>query len=84
MSLNIKDPDADRLVRALAQTTGESITQAVTVAARERLERLQVGRPARRLAHELDEIAVRCSSLPVLDERPEEDILDYDADGLPA
>jgi antitoxin VapB len=84
MSLNIKDPDADRLVRALAQTTGESITQAVTVAAKERLERLQAGRPPRRLAHELDEIAVRCSALPVLDERREEDILGYDAHGLPA
>ncbi len=84
MSLNIKDPDADRLARTLAQTTGESITEAVTVAVRERLERLQAGRRPRRLAVEMDEIALRCASLPLLDERTEEEILGLDERGLPA
>lgn len=83
MSLNIKDPEADTLVRELAQTTGETITQAVTVAVRERLERLHAGRRPRRLADELDEIALRCASLPVLDQRSEDEILGYDAHGLP-
>jgi antitoxin VapB len=41
MSLNIKNPEAYRLVKALADVTGESMTQAVTVAVRERLDRLQ-------------------------------------------
>jgi antitoxin VapB len=40
MALNIKAEQADRLVRELAAETGESITTAVTVAVRERLERL--------------------------------------------
>jgi antitoxin VapB len=40
MSLNIKDPQTDSLVRELAESTGETITQAVEVAARERLDRL--------------------------------------------
>ena len=84
MPLNIKDPETDKLARALAHTTGETITQAVTVAVRERLERLQAGRRPRRLADELDEIALRCASLPVLDERPEDEILGCDAHGLPA
>ena len=83
MSLNIKDPEADTLVRELAQTTGETITEAVTVAVKERLERLHAGRRPRRLADELDEIALRCASLPVLDERSEDEILGYDAHGLP-
>jgi antitoxin VapB len=83
MPLNIKDPDADRLARTLAQTTGETITQAVTVAVKERLDRLHAGRRPRRLANELDEIALRCAALPVLDDRPEEEILGYDANGLP-
>ncbi len=83
MSLNIKDPEADTLVRKLAHATGETITEAVTVAVKERLERLQAGRRPRRLADELDEIALRCASLPVLDERSEEEILGYDANGLP-
>ena len=84
MSLNIKDSEADTLVRRLAQATGETITEAVTVAVKERLERLRAGRRARSLADELDEIALRCASLPVLDERPEEEILGYDAHGLPS
>jgi antitoxin VapB len=83
MSLNIKDPETDRLTRELAQATGESITQAVTIAVSERLARLQAGHRTRRLADELDEIGLRCASLPVLDERSEDEILGYDANGLP-
>jgi antitoxin VapB len=83
MALNIKDPEADKLVRTLAQSTGETITQAVSIAVRERLERLRAGRRPRSLADELDEIALRCAALPVLDERSEDEILGYDAQGLP-
>jgi antitoxin VapB len=84
MALNIKDPDADKLARTLAQETGETITEAVNVAVKERLERLRAGRRPRSLADELDEIALRCAALPVLDERPEDDILGYDTEGLPS
>ena len=41
MGLNIKNEEADRLIHELAGVTGESLTTAVTVAVRERLERLQ-------------------------------------------
>jgi antitoxin VapB len=40
VSLNIKNPETYRLVRALAEATGESMTEAVTTAVRERLERV--------------------------------------------
>ncbi|HYJ79659.1 MAG TPA: type II toxin-antitoxin system VapB family antitoxin, partial [Longimicrobiaceae bacterium] len=43
MALNIKHPDADRLARALARATGESLTEAVLIAIKQRLER-EVGR----------------------------------------
>lgn len=39
MRLTIKNPETDRLARELVALTGESITAAVTVALRERLER---------------------------------------------
>lgn len=82
--LRIKDPETDRLARELASTTGESLTAAVAIALRERLERVR-GRPrGRDLASELDAIALRCAALPVLDERPEQEILGYDEHGLPA
>jgi antitoxin VapB len=40
MSLNIKNPETERLTHELAERTGESLTTAITVALRERLERL--------------------------------------------
>jgi antitoxin VapB len=41
MSLNIKNPEAHALATRLAQKTGETLTDAVTIALRERLERLE-------------------------------------------
>lgn len=41
MTLSIRDPEADRLARELAQIAGESITEAVGKAVSERLERIR-------------------------------------------
>lgn len=41
MSLNIKNEETCRLARELAERTGESMTAAVTVAVRERLNRIR-------------------------------------------
>lgn len=43
MGLNIKSDEAHRLTRELAELTGESLTQAVTVAVQERLNRIRLG-----------------------------------------
>ncbi|HMJ03812.1 MAG TPA: type II toxin-antitoxin system VapB family antitoxin [Conexibacter sp.] len=83
MALNIKDPTADRLVRELAATTGESITTAVTVAVRERLERIGRMAPAEIRKREIMRIAKRAAARPVIDNRTDEEILGYDEDGLP-
>jgi antitoxin VapB len=40
-------------------------------------------RARRRLADELDEIALHCAQLPVLDSKPLDEILGYDENGLP-
>ena len=46
--MNIKNPETYRLAKALAAATGESMTEAVTTAIRERLERLQTeARPSK-------------------------------------
>ena len=84
MPLNIKDATADRLVRELAAETGESITTAVTVAARERLERLRGAVPRDRRREELSRVAARSAARPLRDRRSADEILGYDADGLPA
>ena len=41
MAMNIKSAEAEQLTRELAQATGESLTTAVTVAVRERLDRVR-------------------------------------------
>jgi antitoxin VapB len=83
MSLNIKHPEADRLARALASRTGETITEAVVKALRERLEREDAKRRAPSLRRQLAAIRARCAALPVLDARPPDAILGYDEHGVP-
>jgi len=83
MALNIRNQETERLARAVAELAGETKTEAVTVALRDRLERLRRERCERPLADELDEIARHCASLPVLDSRPADEILGYDDHGLP-
>lgn len=83
MALSVKDPEADRLAREVAARTGETLTQAVVVALRERLARLRGRARRRRLRDELREIAQRCAQLPTLDDRSDEEILGYDERGLP-
>ena len=41
MPLNIKDPEAHKLAKALQRETGETMTHAVTEALRERLDRVR-------------------------------------------
>jgi len=82
MALNIKDPEADALARKLAARMGESLTEAVLNAIKERLHRTENARRPN-LAQELAAIRLRCSSLPVLDPRSANEILGYDDLGLP-
>lgn len=82
MPLSIKDPEADRLARAVAKATGETLTAAIVQSLRERLERLRrSGKPG--LAQDLLEIGRRCAALPVQDAREPDAILGYDPNGLP-
>lgn len=83
MPLSIKDPETERLGRVLAKETGETITDAVKTALRDRLARVRQRHRSRRLADELDDIARRCASLPVVDARSADAILGYDERGLP-
>lgn len=84
MALNIKDDRADRLARELAAETGESITTAVTVAVRERLQRLRGAVPRERRRQELTHIAKRSAERRVRDTRSAGEILGYGSEGLPS
>ncbi len=83
MALNIRNSETDTLATTLARLTGETKTEAVTRALRDRLARIRREQAGRRLADELDEIALLCANLPVRDPRQPEEILGYDEHGLP-
>ena len=83
MALTITNPDADRLARELAATTGEEIAEAILTALRERLAREQERRRTPSLREKLKAIRRRCSQLPVLDTRSPDEILGYDDRGVP-
>jgi antitoxin VapB len=85
MALSIRDPETDRLARELAALTGESMTEAIRKALAERLARTRGDREEerRRLVEDVRAIQERVTRLPVLDNRGADEILGYDADGLP-
>jgi antitoxin VapB len=82
MALSIKSDEADRLARELAAETGETLTEAVVIALRERLDRQQnsrAGNMRTRLARLADDVA----AMRVADDRTPEQIIGYDDSGLP-
>lgn len=82
-ALNIKDPEVYALARRLATETGESLTETVRVALRDRLARLQSASGADRFFEKLLEISERCGTRPILDRRGDDEILGYDEYGVP-
>jgi antitoxin VapB len=71
MGVNIKNPETERLIRQLAERTGEGQTEAVGTAVRERLARLDAaaGRQKRRerMREILDNLAPRLGDMPDID-----------------
>jgi len=83
MALSIKNPETERLARQVARETGETLTHAIEQALAERLARLKGRRRKRATIEKLMEIVRRVDALPVLDTRSADEIIGYDADGLP-
>ncbi len=85
MSLNIKNEETCRLAGEMARLTGETMTGAITVALRERLEREKRERSLEARVQELRAIAERCAKLlgPGPSSVEHGDVL-YDERGLPS
>ena len=84
MSLNIKNVETYRLIRELADLTGESMTGAVTEAVRERLERIRSAEDGPAMADRIHSIAADMRArLPDHFFDIEHGDLLYDKDGLP-
>lgn len=84
MPLNIKDEEVDRLARQLARRTGETITDAVRAALKERLQRLRTAKEAP-LSERIMAIARRLSEHKPLTDKSGKELMDelYDEHGLP-
>jgi antitoxin VapB len=83
MPLSIKNPAAERLVREVAQQTGESLTEAIQKSLEERLQRLKVSRKIPIVQTQLEDLLRRVDELPTIDTRSADEILGYDENGLP-
>jgi antitoxin VapB len=85
VAILIKDQEADQMIRTLAERTGESITDAVKQAVRERLKHVplnedEIASRKRRLA----EHYAYFDSLPKINEHlTDDEIIGYDENGLP-
>ncbi len=84
--MNIKNKETHRLARELAELTGETMTGAVTVALKERLEREKRERSVEERLRRMRAVADRIAKLP---RRPGPSAADhgdflYDERGLPA
>jgi len=79
--ISIKDPETARLARALAAITGETITDAIRNALRDRLEREQnCADPS--VTTQVRHIQERIARIPVLDTRTADEIVGYGDDGV--
>jgi antitoxin VapB len=70
MALSIKTDEADKLARELSRLTGETLTDSVTVALRQRLERERAARAAdrdlpARIKHFSDRVRAGFDTRPV-------------------
>jgi antitoxin VapB len=83
MAFNVKNEEADQLLRQLIAVTGESLTEAITVSLRERLAR---ERQIRQAGHvlTLEQAVARFADRAVVDTRTDDEILGYDDVGLPS
>jgi antitoxin VapB len=82
MTVLIKDEEADRLIRQLAERTGETITAAVKKAVSERLAKTPFSEDeiAQRMTR-LRSIVAKFDAIPTIDDRSADEILGYNSKG---
>lgn len=83
MALNIKSKETEAVVRRLAETTGESLTEAIHRAAEERLAGIMSRQDKAKADWEAEvrRLFAEARRAPVLDPRPADAILGYDQTG---
>jgi antitoxin VapB len=83
MALNIKNPEAGRLAQELARITGESLTDVVTNALRDRLTLVRRQQERSALMSDILQIQAFVAALPNHEGGTSDEIIGYDNFGLP-
>jgi antitoxin VapB len=83
VALNIKNREAGQLAHELARLTGESLTDVVTTALRDRLGVVRRQRERAGLMADIHQIQAFVASIPDRDGKTPEEIIGYDEFGLP-
>ena len=83
MPISIKNDETERLIRQLAELTGETLTEAIRLSLIERYDRVRRTRSRPKLAEELNDIAMRCARRPIVSPLTDDEILGYDEFGVP-
>jgi antitoxin VapB len=81
MALHIQDPETDQLARQLSAATGETITQAIKTALRERLDTIAPPVDEEEYIARIEKISDWLATLPVLDSRTPDEIIGYNEHG---
>jgi antitoxin VapB len=83
MPLSVKSPEAERLARAVAEATGESLTEAITRSLEERLRRIESAKAFGEYERGVERIQRSIRERTVLDARSADEIIGYGPDGAP-
>jgi antitoxin VapB len=82
MTVLIKDEEADRMIRQLAERTGETITDAVKKAVAQRLERVPLSeQEIAERRRRIEVILARADAMPTIDHRSADEIIGYNDQG---
>ena len=84
MALNIKNEETEKLARELARRRGQGITEALTEVLRREVERERRKRKPDDIEarmRRIDEIVKRYNSLPIRDDRSDDEIIGYNDQG---
>ena len=77
MSLSIEDERARELAEELARLTGKPVTDVIVIALENELARRREAKP--RVSEALGQLSRVLTRYPILDHRPADEILGYDA-----
>jgi antitoxin VapB len=82
MTVLIRDEEADRMIRQLAERTGETITDAVKGAVAEKLARTPLsGAEIAERRRKIEAILARLDAMPTVDHRSVDEIIGYNDKG---